>query len=535
MVTRPTDTAATGTVSATTAAAIDRETSPDSYLVPAIVCTGVALVLRVRAAADAFWLDEIWTLVNAQKMRSLFDVFTLAHDNNHQLVSLWMYLVGDVDPLLLRLPSIVAGSVAVFFAVRLCRNLSPTAHWFVGAVFTSGYLLVVYSSEARGYGLAVCFALASLDVFKTYVDHPSPKSIAVFSLLVLLGMMSHFRFVQFYLALALWHLWRARGRVSSLVAWHAVPVGYLVYLYLVIYRHMEIGGGSDKIDSVLLQAVAWGLGTPATHAFVLLAAGLALALFVTDQIRLRHAGSSEWVFNVLVVIVVPAFVAWMTQQSQATDGGGAAGWPIYPRYFLLSLSFLLLSVCRAAHWLSTLKYPVAKVVGVAVVLWLCATSVMRIAPFLQYGRGDYRAVVETMVAKGRAPIPLRQDPTVTGITYGGDHPFRTSVVIEYYRRYEGDEHRLLFVPYEAFERDPRYAPEFFLLHRGVHEGADGRVAFPPAVRVPSRVGAVYRFVESFRHHAPSGWTWGLYQRVSPPRAVACGLPRPRYSRPPILM
>jgi hypothetical protein len=536
-VTRPTGTTATDPVPATETPKSDHGTRSESYRVPAIVCAGAALLLRLGAAADAFWLDEIWTLANAQQMRSLFDVFTLAHDNNHQLVSLWMYLLGDVDPLLLRLPSILAGSAAVFFAVRLSRNLPPMAHWFVGTVFSCAYLLVVYSSEARGYGLAVCFALASLDVFKTYVDRPGPKSIAAFSSLVVLGMMSHFGFVQFYLALVLWHLWLARHRVSSLVPWHVVPASYLLYLYLVIYRRMEIGGGSEQIDSVLVQAAAWGLGTPVTQVAVTIAVGLALALFVTDQVRLHRAGRSEWVFNVLMVIVVPPVIAWVTQQSQATTaGGGDVGLPIYPRYFLLSLSFLLLSVCRAAHWLYTRNHAVARVFGVAVVLWLCATSVTRVVPFLQYGRGDYRSVVETMVAKGRLPIPLQQDPTAPGITYGGDHPFRTNAVIEYYRRYEGEKRRLLFVHNDAFERDPRYAPEFFLVHRGVHEGADGRVAFPEAVRVPSRVGAVYRFVQSFRHHAPSGWTWALYQRVSRPRAIKTAPPRRRFSPgPPILM
>ena len=50
--------------------------------------------LRIAAAFDQFWLDEVWSWSLAQRARSWLDVLTLAHDNNHQLNTLWIHVLG---------------------------------------------------------------------------------------------------------------------------------------------------------------------------------------------------------------------------------------------------------------------------------------------------------------------------------------------------------------------------------------------------------------------------------------------------------
>src|SRR5436309_2671576 len=71
----------------------------------------LAAAVRVAAAGDDFWLDEIWSLRLAQGMRSPLDVFlTLRLDNNHHLNTLFLYLLGDQnDWRVYRLASLAAG------------------------------------------------------------------------------------------------------------------------------------------------------------------------------------------------------------------------------------------------------------------------------------------------------------------------------------------------------------------------------------------------------------------------------------------
>ena len=77
----------------------------------------VGTVVRVLAAQNDLWFDEVWTLERLrERVHSFGDVFiNIKHSNNHHLVSLWMWLVGqNASALMYRLPSVVAsiGTVA---------------------------------------------------------------------------------------------------------------------------------------------------------------------------------------------------------------------------------------------------------------------------------------------------------------------------------------------------------------------------------------------------------------------------------------
>src|SRR6478609_9391909 len=68
----------------------------------------VGTVVRVLAAQNDLWFDEVWSLqLVRERGHSLADVFTnIKHSNNHHLCSLWMWLVGqNASALVYRLPS----------------------------------------------------------------------------------------------------------------------------------------------------------------------------------------------------------------------------------------------------------------------------------------------------------------------------------------------------------------------------------------------------------------------------------------------
>ena len=71
---------------------------------------------------DQFWMDEIWSLVVfCPRVKSSLDVLTLHHDNNHYLITLWMYLLGPLEKnwIVYRVPSIVAGIGTVALAAQI--------------------------------------------------------------------------------------------------------------------------------------------------------------------------------------------------------------------------------------------------------------------------------------------------------------------------------------------------------------------------------------------------------------------------------
>jgi hypothetical protein len=75
----------------------------------------VAIALRLIGTRGDLWLDEIWTLVLLEPVTSVGQViWSINHDNNHYLNSLYLYLVGaDASPLVQRALSVVFGKAAV--------------------------------------------------------------------------------------------------------------------------------------------------------------------------------------------------------------------------------------------------------------------------------------------------------------------------------------------------------------------------------------------------------------------------------------
>src|SRR4051812_2898669 len=119
----------------------------------AIASFAVGTVVRVLAAQNDLWFDEIWTLeLLRERAHSLADVFNnIKHSNNHHLVSLWMWLVGqNASALVYRVPSVLAsiGTVVVAGFIGMRRS------WLEGCIaviLTSwSYLLIHYGTEARG-------------------------------------------------------------------------------------------------------------------------------------------------------------------------------------------------------------------------------------------------------------------------------------------------------------------------------------------------------------------------------------------------
>ena len=61
---------------------------------PLVVAAGL---VRLAAASNEFWLDEVWSLFIALDAKSAWRLFTVRHDNNHILNTLYLRAIGLTD------------------------------------------------------------------------------------------------------------------------------------------------------------------------------------------------------------------------------------------------------------------------------------------------------------------------------------------------------------------------------------------------------------------------------------------------------
>lgn len=456
-------------------------------LVVSIVLVGAAL--RIVASFDAFWLDEIWSWRLAQLAGSFGGVWTLAHDNNHQLNTLWMRLLGPDAPWpLYRVLAVVSGIGTIAMAARLAGPRIGVEAVYASALVAFSLYFTAFTSEARGYAPMILFALLAYWSLRRALDRPTMWNCALFAAFSLLGTSSHFAFTHAYGAFVVWsavRLARPEFRFASwtkrMLALHAIPIAFLIAEYVFFIAEMKIGGGPVlPLAAVLSETLTQGFGAPdGTWSALVVAAGL-IAVLIADFVLARRAGSDEWVLTVCAVVVVPALTLVLFQPEF-----------LAPRYFLVSLVFVSLALARVCAELAR-RGRIQAVIAGAIVLAFVVGNGVRIAKFLETGRGHYREALEHIVAETRA-----ETATLTGPDL-----FDLKLMLSFYGR--------------ALPAAPKivlYAPN--ALPPGGTEWV--LVVDPAQFPDPPRDLQVGRFryglVEVFERYAPSGWNWVLYRRV----------------------
>jgi hypothetical protein len=456
---------------------------------------------RLACLGAEFWLDEIWSWELARQAGSAWGIFRSRHDNNHHLNTLLLRLWPDGAPFgWYRLPSLVAGLVSIVLAARIARRWGQAEAAFAAFLVAGCYWLVLASVEARGYALAVCFALAALDALWGYLDTGSRASLACFWGAAILGFLSHLTFAHAYLGFVVWSLRRfARQRsapseeLRRLAVLHGVPAAFFVVFYLACVRGMEIGGGPKvPVVEVLVRLVSLGLGGPAGGSWaawwwlagvVLLALGLALS---------SRPRSDVWVFFAASVVGAP--VLFLLRPAPF----------LYERYFLIPFVFFMLLVARVLGELCRTGEPTALIgrlmhalFAVALLGGFLAGSAVRVRAFVEAGRGEFRQALGWVVS--HAP-----EGTVT-IT--GDHDFRVHKYVEFYTHHLPDS---AAVEYLGQDDLPRHGAGWLLVHR-----LDDR--WPPGEVERDARGNEYRLEVSYPSRGPGCWGWFVYRNARRPR------------------
>ncbi len=421
------------------------------------IAAGLGLCLRVWLGSGELWLDEIWSADFARGLEHWWQVFTLRHDNNHPLNTLMLRLLGPQEHALVqRALPIAAGTLTIVLgAVWSARTASRAAAAPAAALLAASPLLAYYSSEARGYGLALCMAFAAALALES-----SARTRGLWlGLWTVLGLLSHFSFVFVLAALGVRELWLRRSVLVFLF-----PLAASLAWYGLFASRMNVGGGDAWSFTTLgrdAAALLLGLEGPiGVGALALLLALLAWSL------RSRRADAALLAMLLLFAplltfsVLDPAFVAL--------------------RYFLLPLAFLPALAGGALAARGRL--------GAALTLLLVLANLVQDFHLARSGRGEYRAAIRWMLEHSPA-----EQPSVTS-----DIAFDTRKTLAYHAQFQSG-------------RGLRWVEPAQVGPQGVDWIVIASNALPPEEFADR--GMRYRRSTSFEAQGPSAYRWVLYQRV----------------------
>ncbi|MBV8782546.1 MAG: hypothetical protein JO353_14205 [Phycisphaerae bacterium] len=400
----------------------------------------LATAIRIPGLFTDFWFDEIWSWTIAGKLHSIADILFAEPariDNNHPLNTLWLFLLGPSAPIwLYRMPSLLAGVGSVIVAMRIMSRRGFVAAVSAGVLIGFGFPFIFYSSEARGYSLAVLFGLLAFD----QLEQNTPRTDWLFGTFSALGLLSHFTFLHVLTGAFVYVVIR-RTPAARLVRLFTLPIVTAGFLARVFVRFMTIGGALPTDPK---HIITWSLSLvfngPDHGMTCVLAAALALLAFLT---ALRF--DRVCVFFFVAVIASPLLT---TTRELLADHPQ----PLMVRYYLICLAFLSLALCPLIQriWERS-RFDRAGVV-VCAVLFL-AGALIHETRFLSLGRGQVVAMLRHIDESGSTDIC-------------SDSIERTKTYVAFYEPRLHESFRLDSEPAEwlIFNRESMYADRSTAFH-----------------------------------------------------------------------
>jgi hypothetical protein len=450
----------------------------------------LAAGLRVAAAMNDLWLDELISLSMASHLKSPLDLFTtFNNDNNHHLNTLYLSFIGEGHAAIVyRLLSLVCGVATVAAAYWATDRRRPVTRLLAALLVAVNYPLIHYSSEARGYAGAVLAAVLAYGVADRWVRRPTWGRAGLFAAAFGLGVFSHLTFCFIWGAIGLWTLAAAVDRrkaapgVKDWVILHAGPAALLGIFYLACLRKMAIlGGPQSPIGGVIRQFLANVLGWPLTDsASAWLVAGGVGALAAWGMAARGSPARRErrWIF--FAATMIPLAVLVVTQPKF-----------VYARYLLVTAPFFCLMVAFAVARVGRSKAGVG--VAAAVVTALVVGQGVLVARFLRVGRGNLSAAARLIGAETAG----------AEITIAADQTFRGNFEFPYLTWHLPPGKHLQTSPLgEAVA-----GPEWYVVH-----GEGGAPPGPSQLR-NSQTGSVYARVAFFPCSELAGQAWSVYHRL----------------------
>ena len=370
-----------------------------------------------------------------------------------------------------------AGIGTVVLAGLIGRRRSSATGLFALVLTGFSYVLVLYSSEARGYSGVVFFAFLAYYAMDCYLERPRWTTAALYSASAVLGLASHLIFVNVLAACALW-CWLRLKSIRALLVCQAAPAIFFVWLYLVDIRHMVEGGSGQAHPSLIgtyALALAWTWGV-AQVIFCIMS-----IIIIGAAVRIQGKECPDrFLFFLSAIVLLPIFIA-VVRNSQT----------IYVRYFLLSIAFLLLLASELLAWLFN-RSATGKAACLLLLVGYGAANGWHIAELFKYGRGSYRDALHYMAEHSHGPI----------ITIDSDNDFQVPLMLDY------DTDALEGKPMEyRLKKSGPWGAEWLICQK---DSLDDPT--PPHGLSPESAGFQYELAASYPTAPLSGLRWYLYQR-----------------------
>ena len=272
----------------------------------------------------------------------------------------------------------------------------------------------------------IFFALLAMHAIRRYEETRGWPDLMAFWVASVMGLLSHLTFLHAYAAILVWSVYagstragRIREAIVMIVAAHAVPLCFLATLYLVYIRHLRVAGAEfARWPSVIAETSAVTLGIPARGWWLLLALLIVAGLLASGLRAIRRRDAGLFFLFITGIVVVPALSVMVQLRNVVLEPR------FFARYFLVSITlFLLLMAWLAAEqWQRGAKRRTATVLAVSVYAML---NLWQIASFVSVGRGRYRDALDEIARR----------TTGSELRVSSNSDFRTSVLIDFYRRY----------------------------------------------------------------------------------------------------
>lgn len=453
----------------------------------------VALGLRIASAQGALWLDEAWSAVFAHEARTPAGVFfTINHDNNHHLNSLWMQLTGwGAPPLLTRGLSIITSTLTVIVAGLIAARRGMLCAALTAALFAISPIMVNYGSEARGYAPMVLALVSAIWIVDRWLQDPGrPPPARSLAIVVALGMLAHLTMLFGLVALAAWTLLsllrtlppkEALQRSGPLLL-RAMLAAFAILALVTVAAlaspagHLEVGSYEPFTLRQWLEGVsqmfAYTIGIPA-DASPSIKIGLAIVLTLAAMYLLPSRDRLP--FYMVAIFGLPLAIALLHI--------GNSG---FARYYLVSsVAFLLLLGEALAFVLRQQRLP-PRIAGASILVAMLVGSGMLDARLMANRRADPGLAMQEII---------RRSPEGATILRG---QLRDEAVINA---------AAASLHYQAhIVADPCPPPPFLFVEEG------GIASSPPARNI---CGLSYQRIASAQPVGLSGMSWALYQRPEP--------------------
>jgi hypothetical protein len=439
-------------------------------------------------------MDEIWSLELVRELRTALGVFTQTHhDNNHYLNSLFIYFLGQRGNWPgYRILSELAGVATIVLAWFIGARRDKSTAFFCTLLISFSYVLVLYSSEARGYASLIFFCYLSFLILLSFFKKQRWQLAGLFALSGVLGITSHLTFLIFLSASVPWFWVRLRHLKFSLPAiarwtasFYSVPLVYLLVLYLVDLRYLQIGGGTPiSVLDGYGATLAWALGGPNASSLQLLTGAITAVGVIAGLAMLIKERSDEWVFFLGATVVVPLALPVFEH-----------GTLHYVRYFIVAFAFMLIVLGQVLGHLWQSR-AAAKIVGGLFCLLFVTLNAQDIGLLFKFGRGSLSEAVNFMAQNSREQPP----------SFGGEQDFRTEFMLGFYwREMMGGKP----ATYYDHEHWPTEGPEWVVFHK-----ESFRRPLPPGKRFTDKFGNWYELVRTYPTAPLSGVHLFLYQKMS---------------------